>query len=521
MLIPSLLLLASAAVPQDVGAEARALVERSGGRAAVTELGRSRGDRPIHLLTLAETEGTPLAERPALLVVAGSHGQHRLGTELALHHAARLLDQDDAATQRLLRECVVYIVPQLNPDGPALGRSGNARALDLDRDGARDEDPHDDLDGDGKIAQMRWRAPDGDHRIDADEPRLMRPAEREDGERGEFRLAVEGLDNDGDDATDEDAAQGIQLHRSFSHDFAEHDRDNGPVALGEPEARALADFVFAHRHLAMAFVYGPDDTLRSTPKTDAGSRRVPLTGILTDDQSLYEQVGALYRDKAGAHGKGKAHDRHDGSVWSWLYCDVGIPAFASDVWRLPPPDPKSDDAKTEAQVRLTAAAAQGAFVPWREVQHPTLGAVEIGGFVQQHDSALMPEDARDAVFAAHHDLLLEVAAWRARCALVDVEVEARGEGIYQLRATVENQGRLAALAAISVKCRRFSTPQLRLELPEGAQLVAGTDRHRLRNLEGLGGRQELQWLVAAPAGTQLTLTLTSDFAGRARQEVTL
>jgi len=45
--------------------------------------------------------------------------------------------------------------------------------------------------------------------------------------------------------------------------------------------------------------------------------------------------------------------------------------------------PESEDAPAHGDARLLAAyEAMGidAFVPWTEYEHPTLGAVEIGGF---------------------------------------------------------------------------------------------------------------------------------------------
>ncbi|MEM7205678.1 MAG: M14 family zinc carboxypeptidase [Planctomycetota bacterium] len=515
------LTLVSSAVPQGIGDAVEALCARSDGIATSERIGTSRGGRPILALTLARRDGPSLERRPGVLVVAGVHGQHRLGTDLALHHAEALLDggADDRA-RRLLEQGVVYVVAQLNPDGTALRRPGNGTALDLDRDGSTDEDPHDDLNSDGHIAQMRWPDPEGEWIIDPDEPRVMRKADPAKGEVGTHAVALEGIDNDGDDRRDEDVADGVLLHRSFSHDFAEHDPRSGQVALGEPEARALADFVFGHRNIGVAFVYGVDDCLLGKPKADKGDKRRPLRGILEDDAELYASVGELYRDKTGRSGSGG--DRHDGSVWSWLYCDVGVPAFATSVWSVPPSKAEKDQPKpTPEQARLAQCEAAGrGFVDWASVEHPDLEDVEVGGFVDLPESALLADDARGEVLDQHHDWWLEVCSRRPACRIAELTAKDLGDNAYEITATVANDGRAPALSAISAKSRRFPRPRLIFDAG-GATVVAGELRQRTDNLTGLGGRAERRWIVTGEPGTTVTLELITDFAGCDRKEIQL
>ncbi|MHC5064523.1 MAG: M14 family zinc carboxypeptidase, partial [Planctomycetota bacterium] len=214
-------------------------------------IGSSRGGQPITAVKLAGNGGPPEAARPGILVLAGAHGTHRQGTELALWQMEQIVAAyaEGSAGKDLLDNHVIYMIPVLNPDGPALSRSGNAGSLDLDRDGNMDEDGHDDLNGDGMISQMRWKDPEGEWLIDGEDPRLMRKADHSKGERGQYHMAAEARDNDGDEDRGEDHAQGLQVHRNFSHRFDEFDRATGPFPMSEPETRALADFVNEHRHL--------------------------------------------------------------------------------------------------------------------------------------------------------------------------------------------------------------------------------------------------------------------------------
>lgn len=537
------LVLASLLAPQDgITQQVEDICSRSAGIATAETIGTSRGGRPVLALTLAQRGGTPLADRPAVLIVAGAHGQHRLGTELALHHAEQLATAADERASAMLERCTVYIVPQLNPDGAELRRPGNAKAIDMDRDGALDEDPPNDLNGDGMISHMRWPSSKGTWVLDDDDPRLLRAADPEKGERGTHEIALEGRDDDGDEQRDEDPGHGLTLHRAFAHGFDSFDRSSGTLPMGEPEARALADFVFARPHIGMALVYGPENNLLGKPKTDPAKGRAILKGILEGDAALYASAGERYRALTGR--KGDVADDHGGSVWSWLYFQVGVPTFASDVWSFPParekgteppaaetgeaapPNPKKEakgkkgkpnpDAARLAQCDLVGHG----FVAWESFSHPDLGDVEIGGFVEGPGWGLIDAEAHAAALDAHHGFFVEVAGWLARCEIESLTSTPRGDGVYEVEATIVNGGRIAALSAISERTRRFATPRLHLDLG-GGELVAGRTHLRADNLAGLGGRQEFRWIVTASPGTVLRLTLTTDFSGRDLSEVTL
>ena len=118
-------------------------------------IGASREGRPLEMIVLAD----PIEradERPGILVVAGLDGRHRSGTALARGIAEQLRSHH----ADLLDSVTFYILPLANPDGAAgSGRSGNARVVDRDRDGFRDENGPSDLDGDGHITLMRRADP--------------------------------------------------------------------------------------------------------------------------------------------------------------------------------------------------------------------------------------------------------------------------------------------------------------------------------------------------------------------------
>ena len=137
--------------------------------AALSVLGKSHEGREIPLLTLTNTATGPDTDKPALWIDANIHATEVAGTTTALHIAHTLLTGygTDTRATRLLDNCAVYLAPRLNPDGAALAladvpkfvRSGTRPyPFEEKADGIHAED----MDGDGRILQMRIPDPNGD-----------------------------------------------------------------------------------------------------------------------------------------------------------------------------------------------------------------------------------------------------------------------------------------------------------------------------------------------------------------------
>ena len=110
----------------------------------VLPLGTSQRGAPIEALAFtrlpeavspagasASAPATAPARRPAVLIVAGQHGDEPAGTE-----ALVVVAQELAAGRfdRVLGQVDVFLLPRVNPDGAALGQRAAADGTDLNRD---------------------------------------------------------------------------------------------------------------------------------------------------------------------------------------------------------------------------------------------------------------------------------------------------------------------------------------------------------------------------------------------------
>lgn len=91
------------------------------GLMSLEPVGSSYEGRPLWAARI--TEGANLSQfhatRPAVLFTGGQHAKEHLGVEMCLHTMYRLIDGygTDPELTSLLRQLVIFIVPNVNPDG--------------------------------------------------------------------------------------------------------------------------------------------------------------------------------------------------------------------------------------------------------------------------------------------------------------------------------------------------------------------------------------------------------------------
>lgn len=382
--------------------ELRSLVDGSD-QARLRSLGTSREGREIWLVEIGSRSGATLDTRPGLLVVGNLSGDHLVGSALALETVRYLLAGTDSNAATVLNSQVVYIVPRLNPDAAEAmfaavkqDRRRNALAFDDDNDGRVDEDPAEDLNGDGLITVMRKRDPSGKYLVHPDDARLMKQADATQGESGAFKLYIEGRDTDGDGYLNEDGPGGVDLDRNFQHAYPYWERDAGPYMVSEPESRALMDFMIARGNIGAVLTYGHSDNLVTAPDArgnladatvldlsafalasnadlfdkgvfasgerggfggfggfggrggggpqlrgaqpgrdnDPSAGRRPATTVNTADLKYFEAVSKAYREITGITKVG-VNRTAEGAFFQYGYYQFGVPSFSTQGWGLP------------------------------------------------------------------------------------------------------------------------------------------------------------------------------------------
>jgi len=79
--------------------------------------------------------GEPTEQKTAVWIIARQHPGEAMAQWFSEGLLERLLDEDDAVSKKLLESCVFYIVPNMNPDGGALGNLRcNSEGANLNRE---------------------------------------------------------------------------------------------------------------------------------------------------------------------------------------------------------------------------------------------------------------------------------------------------------------------------------------------------------------------------------------------------
>lgn len=384
----------------DVAGRLAALAAEHAGAVEIATIGSSRQGRPLHLAVLA-VGGDALPDRPApdqrpaLLIVAGANSLHRVGVETALAIAERL-PKDHAA---LLETSTVYIVPMLNPDSFAFHdeqgrpRSAFGRTIwphDADRDGRTNEDPGEDLNGDGVISTMRLVDPPPGSpwpatlAADPENPRLMKTPDAAKGESARYAVFTEGVDNDGDGRFNEDGpggsgGGGADLDLNMPYRWKEWGDGIGAYPLSEPESLALVKWMYERSNIAAVLVLGLHDTLVTVPQAGKfdDSGQVPL-GIENDDKPYYEELSKAFKEITKMTGAPSVDNA--GAVQGWTYAHFGVWTFATSVWVRPDLIKSDEPAKKDGEA---GEKKEGEAKPEERAERPAGGGAPAGGAAPQ------------------------------------------------------------------------------------------------------------------------------------------
>jgi len=230
----------------------------------IHDIASSPGGEPVQVLEI----GANLKNVPAIFVGANFEGNVPLSTEGALYFAKMVLD-----SAQYTKNLKWYILPNPNPDA-AKGYFAKAKyervvndfAINNDADEATNEDGFDDLNGDGFITQMRLKDPEGKMISSKADPRIMVAADASKGERGEYKMYFEGIDNDGDGQYNEDGEGGINVGIGFPHLFPRDKKEAGLWSGQTPEVYNLMRFIYDRPEIVMVYTLGSSDFCAAPPK---------------------------------------------------------------------------------------------------------------------------------------------------------------------------------------------------------------------------------------------------------------
>jgi hypothetical protein len=522
----------------------------------IYSVGRSFEGREIWQMTITNKKTGKDTDKPAMFLEGNRHSGEVTGAESALYFAWHILTHygQDTAITRLVDTKALYVKIKNNPDGSELylntaqSNRSTVRPHDDDGDGLLDEDPPEDLDGDGYILQMRKKVEmgKGEAILDPEDKtgRLMKRVGRG---KGDYVLTSEGVDNDGDGRFNEDGIGGLDLHRNYPENWRPEpgldmtgrgwtQNGAGEYPLSEVETRAVVLFLLQHPNVsvgqtldtAVPMLLRPPSTSRSEESMfpedlklyryfDEKGKKItgyPYAGdVYYDYADAGRDARAMFMDPdrvPEAEFKGEPLFGHSPDFGYFYY---GAIWYGDEIWNGGRVKDYNEDGKVgELEVLRWNDEALGGkgFFNWKKFNHPQLGEVEIGGanpkfFRQNPPVEILEEWAKnEALF----NILLAESLPQVKVVSADVRPLKKTPGVYEVTAVFTNEGFLptALRMAERVKVVRPDWAALRVSGKDVA-LSEGRPTVELGILRS-GEKKEARWKVKAPKKEDLDLEVT-------------
>jgi Zinc carboxypeptidase len=529
---------------------------------SVESIGSSYEDRDIWLVTVTNTETGDDLDKPGFLIEANIHSMEWTGCTAALHLIHRLLSEygNEERITRALDSRVFYVIPRLNPDGAERGLEERRFIRSSVRPYPREQQDDglhvEDVDGDGRVLDMRVEDPNGAWKPHPELPQLLVRREPVDGtEEGPFyRLLPEGRIENYDGVTIKipPPLEGLDLNRNFPADWApEHEqRGAGPYPGSEPEVRAMLQAVTDRPNITGHVAYHTFSGVHLRPYAGRPDDDFP-----TDDLRAYKLIGAEGTARTGYPAVSVFHDfkYHPkesirGGAHDWMYDHLGVFSWTTEFW-----SPQRQAGITEYHytdwirehpidddvtlLKWFDEHYPDAYVRWYEFEHPELGKVELGGWDIVNYWFNVPFDRLEEEIAPHSDWALFHLLISPLLEVRSLDVERLGDGAFLVRLVLQNSGWLPTQVTAKAVERGAVRPiEVELELPDNTRLIGGEVKTEVGQLQGRVHKRsttwwgndestndlaKLEWVIEAPQGTEVGVVAKHPRAGTARRRVTL
>lgn len=513
-------------------------------------IGKSQEGRDMVLVTINNPETGSDTDKPAMWIDGSIHANEIQASEVCLYtiwYLTKSYGSNEMLTE-IMDRTAFYILPVVNPDSrvywfeePSTPNSSraNKRPIDSDRDGLYDEDPPNDLDGDGSITAMWKQEPGGRWRRNERDPRIFERV-GPDEEGGWTYLGSEGTDLDGDGRINEDGPGGDDMNRNWPGGWQPNyvQRGAGEYALQNPETKSIADFILSRPNIAAAQSYhntggmilrGPGSPTRADmyPRADlAVYDELARTG---EEMIPYYRYLIIYEDLYTVHG---------GFV-NWTAETLGIISFTNELWTTEKYFQRDVRRPNDEQQWLwrDKLAFGDLFTDYTEYDHPEYGTVLIGGpnkwSARSTPTFMLEEEChRNFAFTTYH------ASEMAELRFGETRVEKLDGDLWSVTFEIRND-RVIPTRTAQAANRGIGQPDVLMV--GGAEVItsgtvgswrdkqinranpAGQDQSRLLNNRGIGGKDATMFrvVVGAPAGTELEVSYSAEKARDISTTITL
>lgn len=527
---------------------------------SVETYGRSHEGRDLLLVTITDAACGSHDTKPAHWVDASIHAVELTATVAAcylIHHLVTGHGNGDERVTEALRTRTFYVVPRVNPDGAELVLADRPK---FRRSSVRKwpwTDGHrwpgheiEDIDGDGRILDMRIPDPHGAWMPNPDEPNVMMQVPLAGAPAGtpRYRVLLEGSVHDYDGFTIPlpRASEGLDLNRNFPSGWSTTVTGAGDHPLSEPEIDALVRAITARPNICGYNAFHTAGGVLLRPSSTQPDSALAAVDVWTYGQlgevgtALTDyQVHSVYEDFTW-----DKRDLMSGAADDWIYDHLAVLGWTTEFWdavRAATGERVSThwwyvgatDEQKLAVYRWIRDVSPESYVDWYEFEHPTLGPVELGGWNSLISWTNPPPSLLRAEVAPHAEFAVTQALASPCLEIVHTTVTALGGDAWRVEAGIANTGWLPTCVSERGRKEHLTLPVTVALEGVGPEAVHGPMRRQCGQLDGrmharfhdghdgTPDRVLVAWTVTAPAGAELTITAHHQRAGTVRRAVEL
>ncbi len=159
----------------------------------------------------------------------------------------------------------------------------------------------------------------------------------------------------------------------------------------------------------------------------------------------------------------------------------------------------------------TALKGKG-FIPWQAYKHPTLGEVEIGGFVP-YLKTNPPAEEIEKNIAFHTDFYLKLMTRLPELQIKESKVERLDDNLYHVTLFISNNGWFPSTTSQGRRAQTAWPIRVTLKLAPGQTIITGKPIETVTSLEGSGDTRKLEWTINANTGSEISITASAPRSG--------
>jgi len=483
------------------------------------EVAKSYEGRPILQMTITNKKTGKHTDKPAAYFEGGRHGGEVTASEAVFWLTQHLLENygKDPEITKLIDTKTVYVRPQNNPDGTSMylfteqQNRSTVRPHDTDRDGLLDEDPNEDLNGDGIIHMIRKKAVTEKEKeeanliIDPRDPkgRLMKRVFEG---KGDYLMYSEGIDNDGDGKYNEDGIGGLDLHRNYPENWRPDTGGDetgrgytqfgaGEYPLSEIETRSTVLWLLSHPNISVVNSLDTRVPMHLRPPSTSSSAE----SMFLKDRLIYEYYDSLGMTITGYPWAGDVYETYStrgkvnrltgdplkptplfghGPDFGYFY--YGAVWYGDELWNNGAmKDYDGDGQRDDYDGMRWDDEENGSkgFKNWEKFNHPQLGEVEIGGSHPKFFGQNGPPWQLESWIKKQSLFNLAMAKDLPQIEIKNVNITKSGDQ-YEIKVTWTNSGKLPVALDQAKRVKIVQEDRLMLEFDK--ELTKGFENAKVQ-----------------------------------------